>query len=165
MATLYELSAQAKRLLDLLESGEIDEEVYQDTISAMNLEEDLEDKIDDYIYVIDEIDAQAKRIKDEEKRLADRRRSVEKNSKRMKDTLTETMIDIKQPKTTTLLHTVWTQNNPPRLIVHDETNIPKKFYIERAPELDRRKLLDYLKKTGETIDGVEVEQTKGVRYR
>lgn len=165
MSTLYELTGTMKHLLDLAQSGEIEQETIDATIESMDLKTDVENKIESYVIVMDELKAQSKRIKDEEKRLAERRRSIEKNEKRMKDTLLDQMKLIDIPKIKTDKYTIWYQNNPMSLLVNDESNIPKRFYNEQKPKLDKKALLNELKASDEEIDGVEIRQTEGVRYR
>ena len=165
MTTLYELTATLRHLLDLAQSGEVEQATIDATIESMDLKTDVEKKIEGYVIVMDELKAQAKRIKAEEERLAGRRRSIEKNEKRMKDTLLDQMKLLETPKVKTDKYTIWYQNNPESIRVSDETKIPKRFFKEQKPKLDRRALLDELKATDEEIEGVEVTQTEGVRYR
>ena len=166
MKTLYDIAEEYRELLDLMQSAEVDEETIQDTIEATGLKDDFRNKVDGYLYVIDDLEASNKRIKNEENRLAERRRMQERNAKKMKDMLTDTMqlLDIQKERTDK--YTVWVQNNPIKLKIEDEQFIPKEFYEEQQPKLNRKKLTDYLKENEDkSIKGVELTQTKGVRKR
>lgn len=166
MKTLYEISNEYKELLDLMQSAEVDEETIQDTIESTGLKDDFRNKIDGYLYVIDDLEASNKRIKKEEDRLAERRKMQEKNIRKMKDMLTDTMqlLDIQKERTDR--YTVWVQNNPIKLSIKDEQFIPKEFYEEQQPKLNRKMLTDYLKENEDkSIKGVELTQTKGMRKR
>lgn len=164
MKTLYDISNEYKELLDLMQSAEVDEETIQDTIESTGLKDDFRNKIDGYLYVIDDLEASNDRIKNEEKRLAERRRMQEKNIRKMKDMLTDTMqlLDIQKERTDR--YTVWVQNNPVKLNIEDEQFIPKEFYEEQQPKLNRKKLTEYIKE-GKEIKGVELTQSKGIRKR
>ena len=164
MKTLYDIAEEYRELLDLMQSAEVDEETIQDTIEATGLKDDFRNKVDGYLYVIDDLEASNKRIKNEENRLAERRRMQERNAKKMKDTLTDTMqlLDIQKERTDK--YTVWVQNNAIKLNIEDEQFIPKEFYEEQKPRLNRKKLTDYLKE-GHEIKGTQLTQTKGVRKR
>jgi|SRR5690625_617931 len=164
MATLYDIAEEIKELLDLMQSAEVDEETIQDTIESTGLKDDFKNKIDGYLYVIDDIEASNERIKKEEDRLAERRRMQEKNIRKYKKILTDTMqlLDIQKERTDR--YTVWVQNNPIKLNIEDEQFIPKEFYEEQKPRLNRKKLTDYLKE-GHEIKGTQLTQTKGVRKR
>ena len=166
LKTLYEITDEYRELLDLAQSTEIDEETIQDTIEAMGLKDDFKNKIDGYLFVIDELEASNKRINDEIKRLRERVDAQKKNVQRMKDTLTDTMqlLDIQKERTDK--YTVWVQNNPIKLNIEDEQFIPKEFYEEQQPKLNRKMLTDYLKENkNKSIKGVELTQTKGMRKR
>jgi len=164
MATLYDIAEEIKELLDLMQSAEVDEETIQDTIESTGLKDDFKNKIDGYLYVIDDIEASNERIKKEEDRLAERRRMQEKNIRKYKKILTDTMqlLDIQKERTDR--YTVWVQNNPIKLNIEDEQFIPKEFYEEQKPRLNRKKLTDYSKE-GHEIKGTQLTQTKGVRKR
>ena len=166
MKTLYDIAEEYRELLDLMQSAEVDEETIQDTIEATGLKDDFRNKVDGYLYVIDDLEASNKRIKNEENRLAERRRMQEKNIRKMKDMLTDTMqlLDIQKERTDR--YTVWVQNNPIKLSIKDEQFIPKEFYEEQQPKLNRKMLTDYLKENEDkSIKGVELTQTKGMRKR
>src|SRR5699024_3883423 len=87
-------------------------------------------KIDGYLYVIDDLEASNKRIREEEIRLAERRRMQEKNIRKMKDMLTDTMqlLDIQKERTDR--YTVWVQNNRTSVVIEDINKIPKEFLRE-----------------------------------
>ena len=164
MKTLYDISNEYKELLDLMQSAEVDEQTIQDTIEATGLKDDFRNKIDGYLYVIDDIEASNERIRNEEKRLASRRQMQEKNVRKMKDMLTDTMQLLEIQKERTDRYTVWVQNNPIKLSIQDDQFIPKDFYEEQQPQLNRKKLTDYIKE-GKEIRGVELTQSKGLRKR
>ena len=166
MKTLYDIAEEYRELLDLMQSAEVDEETIQDTIEATGLKDDFRNKVDGYLYVIDDLEASNDRIKNEEKRLAERRRMQEKNIRKMKDMLTDTMQLLDIQKEQTDKYTVWVQNNNVKLNIEDEQFIPKEFYEEQQPKLNRKMLTDYLKENkNKSIKGVELTQTKGMRKR
>ena len=137
MKTLYDISDEYKELLDLLQTTEADEETIQATIESTGLKDDFRSKVDGYLYVIDDIEASNERIRNEEKRLATRRKMQEKNVRKMKDMLTDTMqlLDIQKERTDK--YTVWVQNNPIKLSIQDDQFIPKEFYEEQQPKSNR----------------------------
>ncbi len=166
MRTLYEITGELRELLELAQEAEIEEEVIMNTIESMGLDVDLEQKVENYWYVIDELEASNKRIKEEEDRLKARRATQENNIKRMKDTLTGALEFIGVEKIKTDKSTIWIQNNPHGLEVKDISKIPKQFFIEQEPKLNSRELINYLKgNPDEKVDGVELRQTRGIRRR
>lgn len=166
MATLYDIAEEIKELLDLMQSAEVDEQTIQDTIEATGLKDDFKNKIDGYLYVIDDIESSNKRIRKEENRLAERRRMQERNVIKMKNNLQDTMLLLGVKKERTDKYTVWVQNNPPKLIVEDESEIPKTYWIEQAPKLDRKSLLKDLKEEEHAdFKGARVIQERSLRIK
>ena len=83
MASLYELTMDAKLLQDLLESGEIDEETFNDTLESL----DVDTKIENICKVIRNLESDAKAFKEEKDRLQARQKTAENGVKRLKDSL------------------------------------------------------------------------------
>lgn len=166
MRPLYEITGELRELLSFAQENELDEQVIQDTIESMDLDIELEQKVENYWYVIDELEASNKRIKEEEDRLKARRITQENNVKRMKETLTRTLEVLGVEKIKTDKSTIWIQNNPHGLEVKDISKIPERFFIEQEPKLNSRELINYLKNhPDEELDGAELRQTRGIRRR
>lgn len=165
MATLYELTGSMKHLLDLAQSGEVDQETIDNTIESMDLTTDIEIKIEGYAIVMDELKASNERIRSEEKRLADRRRVQQNNYDRMRATLLDQMKLLQLDRVKTDKYTVSVRKNPVKVTVRDEKNIPKDFFIEQRPKVDRKKLKEYLESTNEKLEGVELTQDESLQIR
>ena len=165
MSTLYELTETMKHLLDLAQSGEIEQEVISATIESMDLTNDIERKIEGYAIVMDELKASNERIRNEEKRLAHRRRVQQNNYDRMRETLLDQMKSLQLDRVKTDKYTVSVRQNPVKVVVNDESNIPKDFFIEQRPKVDRKKLKEYLENTGEELEGVTLAQEESLQIR
>lgn len=157
---LYELTDDYLNLLEVAE--ELDEETFQNTLEA--IEDAIEDKVENTAFLIRNLEADIKTLKDEEKRLKGRRQALENKVARMKDYLFEQLekagIDrVKRP-----LITVSVQNNPPSVKVIDEKLIPSSFMIPQPPKLDKKGILEKLK-NGENVPGVELAQGRSLRIR
>ena len=159
MATLYELTAQAKALYEQMVDLGLPLETIQDTIEA---ELPIGEKIKAYVFVIKELEAHEASAKAEADRIADRARKFKTRSQMLKERLQEAMEASAITKQEYPEFTVRLQKNPPSLSVGDESLIPKSFYIEHAPKPDSRGLLSHLK-DGNEIKGVEVVQKTGLR--
>ena len=99
MESLYELTEQYAAVRDMLFDEDVDEQVINDTLES--IEGAIEVKADNYAKIIREMNATAAVIKQEEVRLAARRKSLENRSAALKDRLEENMrfIDKKKFKT------------------------------------------------------------------
>ena len=87
--TLYELTEDMRNLLDMLEEDP-DNEAIQETISLTLL--DLEDKAEDYVHVIRQLEADAAAAKAEKAKLAAKQSSAENGAKRMREALKAAML-------------------------------------------------------------------------
>ncbi len=157
---LYELTESYINLLEMAE--QLDEETFQNTLES--IQEALEDKVENTAKFIRCLEADIEAIKAEEKRLADRRRALEEKADRAKDYLKDQLMKagIERVKRPTI--TVSIQNNPPSVNVVDLDAIPTQYLIPQLPKVDKKTILQRLK-DGESIPGVEIQQTKGLRIR
>ena len=87
MASLYELTGELMQLFEMLEDPEMDEQAVRDTMEAVEGEFDV--KVDGWCRVIRSIETEAKQLREEEKRLHDRRVACENNAKRSKELIKE----------------------------------------------------------------------------
>jgi len=157
---LYELAQNYAQLLEIAE--EIESDALVDTLES--LRDAIEDKAENIAKLIKNLEADAKIIKEEEQRLAERRRAIEAKVDKLKMYLQEQLETAGLQKVKRPTITVAIQANPPSVDVIDETAIPIDFLIPQAPKVDKKSILERLKK-GESVPGVALKQTKGVRIR
>ncbi|BBW99046.1 siphovirus Gp157 family protein [Geobacillus subterraneus] len=157
---LYELTENYAKLLEMAE--EMDTDAIVDTLEA--LQEAIEDKAENIGKLIRNLEADVKVIRDEEKRLAERRQVIENKIERLKSYLQEQLeiAGIEKVKRPTI--TVSIRKNPPSVDVIDETLIPADFLIPQPAKVDKRAILERLK-NGEHVPGAALKQTKGVQIR
>ena len=156
---LYELARSYAELLDRAE--DIDTEALVDTLAS--LQDAIEDKAENTAKIIKNLEADAKIIKEEEQRLAERRRSIENKVTRLKEYLQEQLevAGLQKVKRPTI--TVAIQNNPPSVEIADEKLIPSEFMIPQY-KVDKKSILERLK-NGEMVPGAKLVQGRGVRIR
>ncbi|WP_199425800.1 siphovirus Gp157 family protein [Thermaerobacillus caldiproteolyticus] len=157
---LYELAQNYAQLMEMAEEMESDALV--DTLES--LQEAIEDKVENIAKLIKNLEADVKVIKEEEQRLADRRRSIESKIVRLKEYLQQQLevAGLQKVKRPTI--TVAIQNNPPSVEIADEKLIPSEFMIPQDPKIDKKAILERLK-NGEWVPGCSLKQTRGVRIR
>jgi|SRR5690625_1999315 len=156
---LYELNEMFQNIQTLIEDGQ---EGLEDTLESINLA--IEDKLENIAKVIKNLEAEAKAFREEEKRLAERRRSIENDIKRLKEYAEETLRTTGNRKIKTGLFTFAIHKNPPSVQVFNETIVPKEYFIIPEPKLDKKKIQEAIK-NGESVAGVELKQTESLRIR
>lgn len=149
----------------MAEEEDLDPEILADTLEGMDGE--LEEKAESYAIVINSLGAESDMLKNEVERLSKRKRTVDNNIKRMKETLENAMLLAKKRKFKTAHYTFNIQKNSPALVIDDENKIPKQFYkIEES--LDKIKLKDFVRETeknGTQLSYAHLEQKEGLRIK
>lgn len=163
--TLYKLTTEYMELLAMLEDPEMDEQVIADTLEGLSGE--IEAKADGYARVMRQMDADAKAIKAEEERLANRRKNLENRAANLKGRLQQMMEITGKVKFKTELFSFGIQKNPAAVVIDEQyiENIPEEYLIRQDPKIDRAKLKEDLK-AGKDLDGIaHLEQTESLRIR
>ena len=115
MSTLYELTDDYLRLLDMADDPDIDEQAFIDTLEA--IEGEIEDKADNYAKLIKELENEADGLDKEAKRLTERRDRIRSKIDRMKRSLENAMLATGKIKFKTELFTFGIQKNAPSVVL------------------------------------------------
>lgn len=156
---LYELTGAAVQLQEMLESGEIDEQAFKDTIDGL----DIDGKVESICYVFKNLEAQADAFKKEKDRLAERERITKNGMARLKQSLLDYLHATDKKKVDAGVFTV-TRSTSKSVKVYDETGIPEEFLIYQPAKIDKVALGKALKEK-KIIEGAELEETEYVRIR
>lgn len=159
---LYELTENYRNLQELLENDEIDQSII--TAALDEVGGNIEEKSENIAKLIKSLEVDINGFKDEEKRLAAKRKSLEIRVKSLKEYIESAMKVTGKKKFKGQLFTFSIQKNPPSVNITDLSLIPQEYYIEQEPLLNKKQLLADLKQ-GELIDGAELKQTEGLRIR
>lgn len=143
--SMYELARQYQELLDE-DPEDVTPEAMDDWNTRMaSLTDEIEVKAVNIAYVLRTIDKECELIREEEKRLAERRRVKENKRTALRDYLLWAMQQTGCEKASTVDITVSRRKTPPALHWVDEGAVPDEFYIPQEPKLDRRALLAHVK--------------------
>lgn len=164
MANIYELTADIQLLWNLMENGEIDDDTL---INAMqNSQEELSIKLEHYCMFIKNMEADAKAFKEEEQRLAARRKTLENTIERAKKAMQYAMDVAGEKKVKGKLFSVSLQNNPASVVLDEQymENIPEKYLIHKT-DINKRLMAEDIK-NGVDLEGLaHLEQSEGIRIR
>lgn len=158
---LFELTENYVKFFTMLEEAdEITEELEE---MANNLNIAIEEKSDNYVKMIKNLDADVEAYKNQEKQFNKKRKTAENKISWLKKNLQSSMEQTGRKKVKTELFTISIQKNTPSLDITSEDNIGDEYYkIERT--LNKRDLLNDIKE-GLIIDGVGIKQTESLRIR
>lgn len=144
MATLYEITGDILQVMDLFYQDEIDEQTMADTIESLKYE--LDQKAESYCKVIRNMESDKDAIKVEIDRLTSRVDRINKAIERMKTTLFQAMETTNTQKIKTDLFSLSIANRAPQLPKNiEDMDVPKQYYVEQPPKLDKRTLLSDIK--------------------
>jgi len=156
---LYELADQYQSVLSKIDEG-IPEDVIRDTLES--LEGDISDKVESMAKMIKSIEGEEKIFETEEKRLYDRRKTLENHRISIRNYIGEQLIKTGIEKIKGQVFTVAMQDNPPSVAITG--TIPQNYYIPQPATVDRRKLIEDLKE-GIKVENAELVKTRSVRIR
>lgn len=164
MANLYELTADIQLLWNLMDQGELDDDMIMDAMQ--NSQEELAIKLEGYCKWIRNMEADVAALKEEEKRLAARRKTLEHTIERAKSSMHYAMNEAGEKKIKGNLFTISVQNNPPKVVMDkDIDDIPERYIKYLDPEIDKAKIKEDIQK-GIDVEGIaHLEQTESLRIR
>lgn len=148
--SLYEM---VNDLVELVEVEEIDEATKIEIIEAVKVT--METKAESIIAVVRNYETRINAIKEEEKRLAEYRRSEEKKLEKLKEYTVYCMEQLGNKKLDTNLGRISLRKKPSSLVVVDENKIPDIYKtVEQVIKVDKAQIKKDLKES--KIDGVEL---------
>ena len=159
MSTLYEMTAQASELYELLQNEEIDEQVFLDTLEAIGVEE----KIEGYCQVIKELQGDFDKYKAEADRLTARMKTAKNGIDRMKDSLLTFLKVSGQSKVKAGTFAVSIGTSKQTNIL-DETLIPTEYKTPQPDKIDKTAIKKAIE-SGVDVAGAEIIINEGVRIR
>lgn len=157
---LYELTDNYNHVLEIAE--QLDAETLKDTLDS--IDEAIEIKVENTAKVIRILESNVAAIDMEQKRLTNRKSTLNNNITGIKRYLQEEMEKVGKEKIKGQLFNVGIQNNPQSVRVVDESLIPEEYFTPQPPKLNKKELLRDLK-NGDEFTGAELIQTRSLRIR
>ena len=160
MAKLYEIATGYKNIEYLLENGEDSEEL----AAVLNsLDAEIEDKAENIAKLIKNYESDINAFKEEEKRIAERRRTLENDVKRLKEYLFNNMKLTGKTKFKKGTFSFNIAKNPASLEITN-VDIISSDYKVLTETLDKKAILQDLK-DGKDVQGAILKQTESLRIR
>lgn len=163
MATMYELTADYLAVLEMANDPDIPPEAISDTLEG--IEGEIEIKAENTAKVLKELEGNINTLKAEESRLNAKRKAIENNIVSIKKRLYDAMKLTGKEKFKTDLFSFNIQKNPVKVIIDDESKIPKKYITkETVIKIDKNKIKEDLK-TGVTRKYAHLVQDESLRIK
>lgn len=148
----------------LANEAETDDEIERFRDVLIQLEGAFEEKVENIVYLIKNVEADIDVLKAEEKRLNEKRKSLERKTESLKEYLFGALMQtgteqIKRPQ-----FTVSIRNNPESVNVKDITKIPQDYFVPQPPKLNKAGLKKAIQ-SGMEIEGAELVRNKSLQIR
>lgn len=158
---LYELTGERLALQSKLEALNFDEETIVDTLEGNSTE--LAKKVEDYVYVIRNRSSFVDAMQSEIDRMTERKNAEVKRIASIEEWLLKNMIACDFKKVECPAFTITVQNNPQKVEVLDEKQIPANYWrtLEPKPPVaapDKKLILQDLK-AGKDVPGCSMAQS------
>ena len=159
---LYDLTHNYQNLLELLDN----EDIPQDEITAAlnGLEGEFDLKAENIAKLLKSMEADTKGLKDEEKRLSNRRKALENRCISLKGYLSDSMKAIGKTKIKGDIFTLSFGKCPPSVNVFDTDVLALKYFIKQEPTIDKKAIIDDIK-LGVEVAGVNIIQNTSLRIK
>lgn len=157
MALLYELEGIYKQL----QTAELDDEVFQDTLDSIDFQADLEKCIDYFAKLKANADADVIAFKNAKDGFAEKEKRAKAKSDRFKEIINNAMRMSNTKKIETELFTISTRDTKVVKII-DETKIPLEFMNEKITYTPMKKELKQAIESGQVIEGAELGYNESV---
>jgi hypothetical protein len=156
--SLYTVAAEHRQMVERLMDAQDDAQTIADTIEAESYP--LEVKAQNVAYAVRNLEAAATAIKDAEKQMADRRKSIENRAMHVKEYL-KTCMEVAGVKKIDCPHFALTiKNNPPSVDVFEPGLIPAEFMRQPEPPppaIDKKAIAEAIK-AGREVPGAMLAQ-------
>lgn len=164
MTALFQLAAEHRALSDKLHDLELDDQTILDTLESEST--DLIEKGKNVAAVFRNLESDAKQIKEEEQRLAERRKAYEKRAESLKNYLKTNMEVAGIQKIECPWFVISIAQNPEAVTVDDESLIPRDYFKEIPVSyvLDKS-LLKQAIKDGYTVPGARLIRGTNLRIK
>lgn len=163
--TLYEITSDYMQLMQMMEDPEMDPQILADTMEG--IEGELEVKAESYAKVMKNLEADVAGIKAEIERLSTRKKTIENNIKRMKESLQFSMETTGKTKFKTELFSFGIRKNAPAVVMDEQyiENVPERFLKYSDPTINKTAIKEAIQ-NGENLEGLaHLEQSKSLTIK
>lgn len=164
MASVYELDQSLDKFFELLEDGEITDDVLLDVWN--NLEDDIKSKFENCCKWMVNVKATIDAIKEQKKILNEKQKVLENKIERVKSLMLKVQQKTGEKKLECGTFTTTIQKNPPKLILDVDSvyDVPEEFLKYAEPEVKSKEALDAIK-GGASFEWCHSVQEDSLRIR
>lgn len=160
--TLYEMTSMYRNVSNLIEEDGDNEDLF---IALDSITDNVRIKTENIAKLIKSVEGNMEVIREEEKRLAAKRRALGNKVESLKDYMENEMRGMNLDRVDGDLFTIAIQKNPPSVNFSDEDLIPEEFKEEVVTvKISKKEIAEAIKR-GEEVPGAEMVQKESLRIR
>ena len=161
---LYELTQSMEELKQLIQEGELDNDMLLSTLESVEL--DIETKADNICCIIKELEGNINTLLNEKERLTSLSERYKKNVDQLKNYLKINLVKVGKEKLKTDRFSINVSNRKQKLVINEEllSNNYKYEETKIITMINRDKIADDIN-NGVTVDGVTLEEVKALTIR
>lgn len=159
MSSLYEITNEAAILQELLEGGEIDEQVFTDTLESMG----ADTKIENICKVIRNLEAKAAACKAEKDRLYAKEKAANNGVVRLKESLLNFLNTVNKKKVEAGTFSVSKGTSKSVEIMYEDM-LDEKYFIPQPDKIDKATITKDIK-AGVEVSGARLVEKQYVTIR
>lgn len=157
---LYNLTVRAKRLYEMLQDEDIDEQTVNDTLEAMEADE----KLESCAMLIRQLKADETALKDEKEWIEKKRSKISKDIDRFNEELRRFMEVSDQKSVKVGIFNISIVKNPPKTEIVNDELLDKQYFVPQPPKIDKAAIRAALL-AGEEVPGAVLMTSTGVRIK
>ena len=161
---LYELTQSMEELKQLIQEGELDNDMLMSTLESVEL--DIETKADNICCIIKELEGNINTLASEKERLTSLSERYNKNIDQLKNYLKINLVKVGKEKLKTDRFSINVSNRKPKLVINEEllSNNYKYEETKIITKINRDKISDDIN-NGVIVEGVTLEEVKALTIR
>ena len=152
---LYEVT---KDIEEMLEKTEPDDDYFSDTIESLQMA--WEEKAGGVSAYIGNLEATVTAIKNAEKNMADRRKSILKKVESLKKYLMDNMDRLNIDKIETEYFVTKIKKNPPKVVINNEEEVPEDFWDKQVKWVINKTKIKKALIGDDKVQGAEIVQDR-----
>ncbi|RRA75503.1 hypothetical protein D5F81_08135 [Streptococcus agalactiae] len=157
MSYLYELNG----IIAYLQSLDLDDEAFQDTLDSIDFQSDLENNIEYFVKMLKNVQADAEMYKAEKEAFYKKQKQAEAKAEKYKEIINNAMRMSNTKKIETGLFKITTRDSK-AVNITDETKIPLKYMEEKVTYKPIKKAIKEAIENGQLIEGAELGYNESV---
>lgn len=166
--TLYQVASEYRQAADTLAELDLDDQTVADTLESIS--GDLTTKANNVAFVIRNLESNAEQIKVAIEAMQARAQALEKRAERVREYLLQNMLMAGVQKIECPYFRLAVRENPPKVVVDDEAQIPALYMTDPAPPpppspKPDKKLIAAALKDGHDVPGCRLERGKRLEIK